>query len=221
MENMETDRIKIGIAIQNKPDYLRFFNIFKSRPDMKVDFCTDNGSTLVEYTKKYRPDVLILDMNVPFKEGRDPSEIIEDLRPEVKILLLTGPGDDGYIFEAILAGANGFLPNGVNKEELADAIHMVCEQGAMIHPAIAGRVLDSLSKTTRGASAIKPKGDIAKLNQTEIKIIRLIGSGFSNKEIADKLCLSNGTCRNYISEILSKTELRDRTQLAIFAIQKG
>jgi len=210
--------VRIVIAAQKRYVCQKLKAMLRARTDISVEYCACDGEMLAEYAKMHRPDVVLMDMRLPKKNGVECTEAIRGMCPDVKILIMAETEDEEYIFNAIRAGANGFVPGSVKKEELAEAVDKVCGQGALIHPEIAVKLFGYLSDI---AGRNEPPGDRASFSQTEMKIIKLVGTGLSNKEIARKLCLSDGTCRNYISEILNKTELRDRTQLAIFAIRKG
>ena len=196
--------------------------IINAQSDMKVEFMAGDGEELIEYVKKSPPDVILMDIRMPKINGVECTKIIKNRNPQIKILILTAFEDDEYIFNAIKYGANGFLLKGVKTNELIDAIHLVYKEGAPVNPMVAVKLFNYFAQMARGELKLKVDlNDEPKFNHTEIKIIQLVGLGLSNKEIAEKLLLSEGTCRNYTSEILNKTELRDRTQLAIFAIQSG
>ena len=142
--------------------------------------------------------------------------------PDIKIIILTTFDDDEYVYSALKYGASGYLLKGISMNELTEAIHKVAAGSAMINPDVAGKVIRFFSQMARGGPAIQvDERQCADLSRTEWKVIRQIGKGLSNKEISAKLYLSEGTVRNYLSSILSKLQLRDRTQLAIWAVQTG
>ena len=147
---------------------------------------------------------------------------LKEKYPDIKIIILTTFDDDEFVFSALKYGASGYLLKGVSMDELYHAICTVYNGGAMINPDIATKVFKLFSKMSMSNYAIQVDDSLSKdLTQAELKVIQQVGFGLSNKEIAQKLYLSEGTVRNYVSIVLSKLELRDRTQLAIWAVQTG
>ena len=130
--------------------------------------------------------------------------------------------DEKYVFSALKYGASGYLLKGISVDELEQAIHVVHKGGAMINPEIASKVVELFSEMAQSHYDIMIEADhIDKITAMEWDIVKHVGRGLSNKEIAEHIGLSEGTVRNYISTVLSKTGLRDRTQLAIWEVQSG
>ena len=161
-----------------------------------------------------------MDVRMPKMDGVQCTKIIKENYPEVKIIILTTFDDDEYVYNALKFGASGYLLKGVSMDELENAIKTVYSGKAMINPDIATKVLRLFSQMAQTDYTI-PVGrkGVEELTKTEWKIIAQVGTGAANKEIADTLNLSDGTVRNYLSNILNKLDLRDRTQLAIWAVQ--
>lgn len=191
--------------------------------DIEVIGTISNGREVVEAVRKNRPDVILMDVRMPEMDGVQCTKIIKETYPNIKIIVLTTFDDDEYIFNALKYGACGYLLKGVSMNELVKAIHTVVNGGAMINPDIAIKVFKLFSQMAQGEVTVQAdsKKNAADLCNTEWNIIKYIGLGLSNKEIAKKLSLSEGTVRNYISIILNKLDFRDRTQLAIWAVQTG
>ena len=159
---------------------------------------------------------------MPGMDGVLATKEVKEHYPDIKIIILTTFDDDEFIYSALKYGASGYLLKGASTEELYKAIKVVYQGGAMINPNIASKVFQIFSQMAKTNFSIAVDEDNVKdLSTTEWRIIQEVGYGESNKEIAAKLFLSEGTVRNYLSTILAKLNLRDRTQLAIWSVQTG
>lgn len=194
--------------------------VLNSRPDLEVIDVASDGQEVLRSVRRQRPDVILMDIRMPKLDGVQCTKQIKETYPEIKIIILTTFDDDEYIFNALKYGASGYLLKGVSMEELENAIKTVYSGRAMINPDVATKVLKLFSRMAQADYTI-PVGDRAmeELTKMEWKIIALVGTGATNKEIAETVKLSDGTVRNYLSSILNKLDLRDRTQLAIWAVQ--
>ena len=182
----------------------------------------ENGKKVMEVLKKEKPDVILMDIRMPEMDGVQCTKAIKERYPEVKIIILTTFDDDEFVFSALKYGASGYLLKGISMDELDKAIHTVYKGGAMINPEIATKVVEQFSEMAQSNYDIMIEAqNVEDITEAEWDIIKLVGWGLSNREIADKVMLSEGTVRNYISTILSKLNLRDRTQLAIWEVQSG
>lgn len=193
-----------------------------SRNQLKVVGTASDGREAIALTRKLRPDVILMDIRMPEIDGIECIKIIKENYKDIKIIVLTTFDDEEYIFESFKHGANGFLLKGISVNELVHTIETVYKGGALVEPKIASKVLALFSQMAKSDFASKVDSvDISALNINEMKIIQCIGRGLSNKEITLKMNFTEGTIRNYISNILTKLSLRDRTQIAIFAIQSS
>ena len=194
--------------------------VLNSKGDIRVTEAVANGLEVIRSVRKDKPDVILMDIRMPKMDGVQCTKILKENHPEIKIIILTTFDDDEFVYNALKFGASGYLLKGVSMDGLTDAIRTVYRGQAMINPDITTKVVQLFSKMAQADCTIlsdSPNTD--SLTNTEWKIIREEGKGSSNKEIADTLKLSQGTIRNYLSIILNTLELRDRTQLAIWAIQ--
>lgn len=159
---------------------------------------------------------------MPEMDGVSCTQIIKENYPSIKIIILTTFDDDEYVYNALKYGASGYLLKGVSMAELTNAIRTVYSGKAMINPDIAVKVVRLFSQMAQGDYGIHVDSRFVEdISKTEWRVIQQVGYGRSNKEIAVALNLSEGTIRNNLSSILSKLDLRDRTQLAIWAVQTG
>ena len=196
--------------------------VLGTEKDIEVLDAVENGVEVVRSVRREKPDVILMDIRMPEMDGVVCTQIIKENYPNIKIIILTTFDDDEYVYNALKYGASGYLLKGISTKELAEAIRKVYQGTAMINGDIMSKVVKLFSKMAQTNITIQvDDAQTADLKETEWKIIALVGSGMSNKEIAAKLSLSEGTVRNMLSIILSKLELRDRTQLAIWAVQTG
>ena len=176
----------------------------------------------LESAEQKHPDVVLMDIRMPGMDGVEGTRLFKKRWPDVKIIVLTTFDDDEYIFGALKHGASGYLLKGSSISKLSESIRIAYEDGAIITPTVATKVIHQFSHMAQGSSRLHVDRESVKdISKSEWQIIQTVGSGMSNKEIARELCLSEGTVRNSISNILFKLGLRDRTQLAIWAVQTG
>lgn len=190
--------------------------------DIEVLDAVENGREVIRSVRKQKPDVILMDIRMPEMDGVVCTQIIKENYPEIKIIILTTFDDDEYVFNALKYGASGYLLKGTSTKELAEAVRKVYQGTAMINGDIASKVVKLFSKMAQTNMTIQvDEQQTGSLKPTEKQIVALVGRGMSNKEIAGKLNLSEGTVRNSLSTVLNKLSLRDRTQLAIWAVQTG
>lgn len=194
--------------------------VLDSKEGIEVIDAVSDGQEVIQSVRKEKPDVILMDIRMPKLDGVQCTQIIKENYPQIKIIILTTFDDDEYVYNALKYGASGYLLKGVSMDELESAIITVNSGKAMINPDIATKVLRLFSRMAQSDYTI-PVGNKAAddLTDTEWKVISCVGTGATNKEIAEALKLSEGTVRNYLSSILNKLDLRDRTQLAIWAVQ--
>ena len=196
--------------------------ILDSKPDIEVTDAVSDGLEVIRSIREKRPDIILLDIRMPRLDGVSCTKIIKEGYPDIKIIILTTFDDDEYVFNALKYGASGYLLKGISMDSLVEAINTVYQGQAMINPDIASKVLKFFSKLAVNNETIHvPVENIKMITKNEWTIIKEVSKGKSNKEIAKDLSFSEGTVRNYLSNIWDKLELRDRTQLAIWAISRG
>ncbi|MCF0258306.1 MAG: response regulator transcription factor [Erysipelotrichaceae bacterium] len=197
--------------------------VLRVHEDISIVGLCANGFEVLDQLKRTPADIVLMDIRMPKMDGSYCTKMIKEQYPNTKVIILTTFDDDEFVFSALKYGASGYLLKGVSMDELYHAIKTVNNGGGMINPDIAVKVFSMISKiNTQETMAIKVDKQLEKqLSKTEWKVIQQVSFGLSNKEISQKLFLSEGTIRNYLSSILAKLRLRDRTQLAIWAVQNG
>jgi hypothetical protein len=218
----ENSKIKVLVAEDQELVRKSLEIILGNQDTIELIGAVSNGQEVIRFIRESLPDIIIMDIRMPKMDGVTCTRIIKDQYPQVKIIILTTFDDDEYIFKALRDGASGYLLKGISVDELITAIHKVYKGSAMINEDIASKVVNLFADIAKSKLYIEVN-ELGKkdINTTEKKIITLVSQGLSNKEIAGELSLSEGTVRNYLSNILEKLNLRDRTQLAIWAIQSS
>lgn len=190
--------------------------------DIRVVGEAGDGLEAEALTEQLRPNVVLMDIRMPRCDGVEATNRITRRWPDVQVLVLTTFDDDELVFRAIKAGASGYLLKDVGSDALAEAIHAAYRRESPLQPSVARKVLRKLRTGT--APTLEPSAAVvedAALTDRETDVLRLLATGATNKEIAERLSLTEGTVKNYISSILDKTSLRDRTQLALYAVRHG
>jgi len=188
--------------------------ILESNDDFSVTDTVANGKEALNSIEKNKPDVILMDVRMPVMDGTVCTKYVKEKYPDIKVIILTTFDDDDFIFSALKYGGS--------PADLFTAIRTVAQGGAMINPDITEKVFRLFSKMAQANYTISVNDQETKdFSKSEWCVIQQVGLGLSNKEISTKLFLSEGTVRNYISKILEKLNLRDRTQLAIWAVQTG
>lgn len=193
--------------------------ILNANSEINVVGTSENGEEAVQFCKSNSVDVILMDIRMPVCDGVKATKIIKEEFPNIKVLVLTTFKDDEYIYDAMKFGANGYLLKDTSYDIIIDSIKGVYKGSIVVHPEVANVMVESISK--KPSSDLKTVKDKFKLTDREIEIIICIGSGLSNKEISDKQFVTEGTVKNHITEILSKLQMRDRTQIAIFALKNN
>ena len=188
--------------------------------DFEVTDAVSNGTKVVRSIRENKPDIVLMDVRMPKMDGVVCTKIIKENCPEIKVIILTTFDDDEYVINAIKNGASGYLLKGISFDELTESIRKVYGGMAIINDDITNKVLRLFADMARTQKLVSVEEDYVKeLKEGDWAIIDCIVQGDSNKEIAAKLNLSEGTIRNSLSNILLKLGLRNRTQLAIWAVQ--
>jgi DNA-binding NarL/FixJ family response regulator len=189
--------------------------------DIQVVGQANNGQEAVDRALRLRPDVILMDMQMPILNGINATRRLKQSLPECRVIVLTTFTDKETIFDALRAGAVGYLLKDVGSAQLADSIRRTARGESILDPLVAAKVVAEFSRVSSLVPATN-SGILAEpLSEREIELLRLIASGSNNKEIAEILFITEGTVKNHITHILGKLGVRDRTQAALKAKELG
>lgn len=188
--------------------------------DIRVVGEAKDGLQAEALIEQLAPQVVLMDLRMPRRDGVEATREIKARWPAVQVLVLTTYDDDDLVFKSIEAGASGYLLKDVGSDALAEAVRAASRGDSPLQPNIARKVLARLRENSASPSALNAAAEVA-FTERERDILQLLAAGATNREIALRLALSEGTTKNYISGILAKTALHDRTQLALYALRRG
>ena len=191
--------------------------ILNADPEIEVVGLAYDGSEALEMVPDTQPDLVLMDLKMPVMNGIHATRELKKRDPEIKVLVLTTFGEDEWVFDAIRSGADGYLLKGTPREKLVAAVKGTAAGEAYIDPGVGGKLLAQVAQNPAGRDSTLT----ADLSERELDVLKLLAQGLTNAEIAEKLYLTRGTVRNYVSTILGKLDVDDRTQAAILAIRHG
>lgn len=186
-------------------------------PGIEVVGVVGNGAEAIGAVGDHSPDVVLMDLNMPIKNGVQATSEITASYPHVKVLVLTTYDAEEWVVDAVRAGAAGYLLKDAPREQLVAAIKGTAAGKTHVDPMVAG----DLFSLVAAAGSTRPSAVADNLSDRELDVLRLLGKGLSNAEIAAQLFLSEGTVRNYVSAVLAKLQVADRTQAAVLAVKHG
>lgn len=191
--------------------------LLKLERDIEVLAQAQDGAEAVNLTATHSPDLVLMDLKMPGMNGVEATRRIRAHFPETKVLVLTTYDDDEWLFDAIRAGASGYLLKDTPREKVIEAIRGTVVGNTFVDPAVAGKLLEQAASQ----QVQQPTQVTEKLTDREEEVLRSLARGLTNTEIAQQLHLSEGTVRNHVSAIFAKLDVSDRTQAAIIAIRHG
>ena len=210
--------VRVLLADDQKLVRSGFRMILKSEPEIDVVGEASDGAEAVALARDLRPDVVLMDIRMPNLDGIEATrQIIDDADGAPRVLVLTTFDLDEYVYEALRAGASGFLLKDAPEEQLVAGIRIVADGGSLFAPAVTRRLIERFAGTA--PQELPP--NLAELTPRELEVLRLLARGLSNAEIASELVLSEHTAKTHVAHILGKLELRDRVQAVVFAYESG
>jgi DNA-binding NarL/FixJ family response regulator len=214
----------IGIVVADDHEVVRagFAAILDTQPDFTVLGTAADGTEAVRTCQECRPDVVLMDVRMPGMDGIEATRLLTAAGSGPRVLILTTFDLDEYVYDALRAGASGFLLKDVTAERLFDAVRVIAEGEALLAPAITRRLIGEFARQRpRLADPAQPTGPLGTLTPRETEVLRLIAAGLSNPEIARRLVVTEETVKTHVSRVLSKLGLRDRTQAVVAAYESG
>jgi DNA-binding NarL/FixJ family response regulator len=193
-----------------------FRMILDAEPDLEVVGEAGNGAESIDLAGRTRPDVVLMDIRMPVMDGVEATRI---LSPTTKVLILTTFDLDEYVYDALRAGASGFLLKDTPPEDLADAVRVVAGGDALLAPSVTRRLVAEFA--SRPTHTAKPPAGLELLTEREREVLGLVARGLSNAEVAEQLYLGETTVKTHVGRILMKLGLRDRVQAVVLAYESG
>jgi DNA-binding NarL/FixJ family response regulator len=212
--------VSIGVLIADDQALVRagFRMILEAQPDFVVVGEATNGAEAVDHVRTQRPDVVLMDIRMPSMDGLEATRrLMREPRPP-RVVILTTFDLDEFVFDALQAGASGFLLKDTPPEQLAAGIRTVAAGESLLAPSVTTRLVESFVRTN--ARAPRPP-ELDELTPRELEILGLIARGLSNAEIADQLVVSTTTVKTHVARVLAKLGLRDRVQAVVLAYETG
>jgi DNA-binding NarL/FixJ family response regulator len=217
---MTSSPIRVVIADDQQMVRQGFSVLLNTKPDIDVIGQAVDGLDAVAKVAELAPDVVLMDIRMPELGGIEATRRITTASPHIKVLVLTTFDLDEYVYEALRAGASGFLLKDASADQLAEAVRVVAAGDALLAPGITRRLIVEFSRLD-GRPRAPLKERVGDLTERETEVLALIAQGLSNAEIADRLVVAEQTVKTHVGRILVKLGLRDRTQAAVFAYESG
>ena len=195
-----------------------FRMILEAQPDLEVVGEAGDGSAAIDAVRTLRPDVVLMDIRMPGVDGIEATRRLTEAGAQSRIVILTTYDLDEYVFDALAAGASGFLLKHVPPEELVRGVRVAASGEALLAPSITKRLIEEFA---RQRAPVRAGTDLKTLTDRELEVLRLLGRGLSNPEIARELQVGEATVKTHVAHVLDKLELRDRVQAVILAYEIG
>jgi DNA-binding NarL/FixJ family response regulator len=220
--NTSLAQVRIVVADDHQVVRTGFAALLDTQPDFTVLGTASDGAEAVRMSRALRPDVVLMDVRMPGTDGIEATRQLTGRPDGPRVIILTTFDLDEYVYDALRAGASGFLLKDVTAERLFDAVRVVAAGEALLAPAVTRRLISEFARLPpKAAHQHPPAAAIAELTQRETEVLRLLAEGLSNPEIAGRLVVTEETVKTHVSRVLHKLGLRDRTQAVVLAYESG
>ncbi|HEX2738136.1 MAG TPA: response regulator transcription factor [Acidimicrobiia bacterium] len=193
--------------------------VLSEEPDIEIVGEAGDGVEAVTRTQELLPDIVLMDVRMPRATGIDAARAIRDTLPDTKVIMLTVSEDEDDLYEAVKAGANGYLLKEVAIEEVADAVRSVARGHSLISPSMASKLLSEFNVLARRAEE-RQRVMSPRLTDRELEVLKLVAKGLSNREIASELFIAENTVKNHVRNILEKLHLHSRMEAVVYAMRE-
>jgi DNA-binding NarL/FixJ family response regulator len=214
--------VRIRVVVVDDQEVVRsgFAALLETQPDLEVVGTAGDGAEAVDLCRKHGPDVALMDVRMPSMDGLEATRrVVAEPDSGTRVLMLTTFDLDEYVYEALAAGASGFLLKDATAEALFEAVRVVARGEALLAPSVTRRLIGEFARL-RPATPLQPDR-LRELTPRESEVLRLIAEGLSNGEIAERLVVSEETVKSHVSKVLTKLGLRDRAQAVVVAYESG
>jgi DNA-binding NarL/FixJ family response regulator len=191
------------------------------QPDFDIVAEAENGERAVALARVHKPDVILMDLRMPVMNGVEATRRLQQTAPGIRVVVLTTFDEDEEVFEALRAGAVGYLLKACSADKLCESVRAAAKGASVLEPSVAARMMAGLSRLSarEGKKIVQPLAD--PLSDRELAVLRLLAEGCSNKEIGSRLTITEGTVKNHMTNVLVKLDALDRTQAALKARELG
>ena len=227
LEMISQDVIKIALIDDHKLFREGVKRILSFEPAFDVVAEADDGRDAKEIVEKYRPDIVLMDINMPEINGIEATKQLLEDNPDLKVIILSIHDDENYVTHALQSGAQGYLLKEMDTDSLMEAIKVVYDGGSYLHPKVTHNLVQEYrrlvknSQTENSVAEIEYRKPLHLLTKRECQVLQLLSEGQSNRKIAETLVISEKTVKNHVSNILQKMNVNDRTQAVVTAIRNG
>jgi DNA-binding NarL/FixJ family response regulator len=219
-ETSEDDVVRVLIADDQALFRRGLYVVLGTEENIEVVAEAEDGEQAIAKAEEMAPDVVLMDVRMPRVNGIEAARRIREVLPSTKILMLTVSDEEDDLYEAIKAGANGYLLKEISVEEVATAIRSVVQGQSLISPSMASKLLNEFNSLARQAAEKKEQLPAPVLTARELEVLKLVARGMSNRDVADQLYISENTVKNHVRNILEKLHLHSRMEAVMYAVRK-
>ena len=219
-EPSDDDVIRVLIADDQALFRRGLYVVLGTEENIEVIAEAEDGEQAISKAEEMAPDVVLMDVRMPRVNGIEAAQRIREMLPSTKILMLTVSDEEDDLYEAIKAGANGYLLKEISVEEVATAIRSVVQGQSLISPSMASKLLNEFNSLARQAAEKKEQLPAPVLTARELEVLKLVARGMSNRDVADQLYISENTVKNHVRNILEKLHLHSRMEAVMYAVRK-